>query len=188
MKYFNQSISIKPCFTPVQRSMGFYSMIAALCFTSLTSHGQTDSQGFLVGIAPDKTITIQANNASLKDILLDIEAKTGIRVNFVADTTQRVSVNIENQTIENAIGKLTPNYMIMRDLKDGQETISEIIIISDDPAITSSGDGSTFLPSGQPAPVIIEEGSAEPNTAPTNEPVENQEGSEPQNAQPAPTN
>lgn len=158
-----------------------------MCFYSSFGHSQIGNQSFLIGIETDKTITIQANNANLKDVLLDLEAKTGIEVNFVADTSQRVSVTIENQTIENAIGKLTPNYMIMRDLQDGKETISEIIIISDDPGSTSSGNDSTFLPSGQPAPEIInQEDDPPPETLPTNEPADNQPG--PDVEEPMPTN
>lgn len=189
MKHRNNLVASKHRLAKL-KSTTFCFTITALCLFNSIAHSQTSNQSFLVGIALDKTITIQANNASLKAVLLEIEAKTGIPVNFVADTSERVSVNLEGQTIENAIGKLTPNYMIMRDIQGGKEIISEIIIISDDPASTSSGGGSSFLPSGKPTPVIVDEGVAPPNPESTNDPAQNQAEPEPQNIQPtpAPTN
>lgn len=96
----------------------------------------------------DTKISIQANEASLRDIMLDIEDKTGIPVKFVAESEEHVSVEIYDQTLESAIGKLTPNHMIVHDLLNGKKRIKELIIISEDPQLAKDG-GSQFLPSGQ---------------------------------------
>lgn len=162
-------------------------MITALGVYSSAGLSQAADQTFLVGIELDKTLTIQANNATLKDILLEIETLTGIPVNFVSENTQRISVDIENQPIEDAIRKLTPNYMIMRNQLNGEDVINEIIIISDDPAAASSAGGSSFLPSGQPAPVIIIEDETQPDTAPENEPPQSDPIAEPPFNQDTPT-
>jgi len=99
----------------------------------------------------DKKISIQANEASLKDIMLDIQDKTGIPVRFVAESEERVSLEFYNLSIESAIGKLTPNHMIVHDLLDGKERIKELIIISDDPSLAKDGE-SQYLPTGQVSP------------------------------------
>jgi hypothetical protein len=103
-------------------------------------------------------------------------------VNFIADPRDTVSLNINDQTVENAIAKITANHMIIHDFINGQKTISELIIISDDPELRSSGTGSANLPSGQPAPAVTPEPN-QPTSEPTTEPAANPIS----NAPPAPT-
>lgn len=138
------------------------------------------AQNFLVEYVDEK-LSIQANNSRVRELLLEIQDKTGITVNFIADPKDTVSLDISDQTVENAIAKITANHMIIHDFANGKKTISELIIISDDPDLRSSGAGSANLPNGQPAPVI----TPEPNQ-PTSEPATEQVASPISNAPPAP--
>ncbi len=99
-------------------------------------------------------IAVQANNASLKELLQELERLTGIPVKFVADTDERVSLNVGLTSVENAIGKITPNHMIVHEDKQGKKVIKELIIIPNDSGTSGGGADSSFLPNGQPAPAI----------------------------------
>lgn len=108
-------------------------------------------------------IAVEASNASLKELLQELEKLTGIPVKFVEDTDERVTLNVSLTTVENAIGKITPNHMIVHEKLNGKKVIKEVIIIPGDSAgSTGSASGSSFLPSGQPAPAI----EAPPQTLP----------------------
>ena len=117
------------------------------------------SDNFTIEIENDD-IAIQANNASLTELLEELEKRTGIPVNFVAETSERVSLTVGLTTVENAISKITPNHMIVHGTEDGEKIIKELIIIPDDPNSSNDAGNSSFLPSGQPAPAITPEGSA----------------------------
>jgi len=113
------------------------------------------AQNFLVEYADDK-LSVQANNIRVKELLLEIQEKTGIPVNFIADPKDTVSIDVSEQTVESVIAKITENHMIIHDTINGKKNISELIIISDDPELNNTG-GSANLPSGQPAPAITSE-------------------------------
>ena len=155
----------------------------ALCVLALTTT-PVSAQNFVVEYVDEK-LSIQANNTRVKELLLEIQDKTGIQVNFIADPKDTVSLDITEQPVENVIGKITENHMIIHDIVNGKETISELIIISDDPELISGGGGSANLPSGKPAPAITPETneSNEPANAPENTPLTPADGTD----QPTPT-
>lgn len=127
---------------------------AALSATVLAASNSALAQNFFVEYENEK-ISIEANNIRIKELLLEIQNKTGIPVNFIADPKDTVSLTISDQTVESAIAKITENHMIIHDTINGKKSISELIIIAEDPALTSSaGGGSANLPTGQPAPAI----------------------------------
>ena len=115
-------------------------------------------------------IAVQASNASLQEVLEELERLTGIPIKFVADTTERVTLNVGLTTIENAIGKITPNHMIVHEKQNGKQVIKELIIIPDSggDSVDSGSAGSAFLPNGQPAPTIEQPAQALP--LPTDQP------------------
>lgn len=160
------------------------SYLATIVAITALSAAPASAQNFLVEYIDEK-LSIQANNTRVKELLLEIQDKTGIKVNFIADPKDTVSLNINDQTVEHAIAKITANHMIIHDFANGKKTISELIIISDDPELRSSGTGSANLPSGQPAPAVTPEPNqpGQPNSEPTTEPASNPIG----NAPPAPT-
>lgn len=148
---------------------------AALLATALAAPAL--AQNFFVEYEDEK-ISIEANNILIKELLLEIQNKTGIPVNFIAEPKDTVSLTISDQTVESAIAKITENHMIIHDTVNGKQAISELIIIAEDPELTSSsGSGSSNLPTGQPAPAIEVQQSTE----------DQQPSSEPNPQNPAPT-
>lgn len=113
------------------------------------------SDDFTVDVSNDD-IAINADNASLIELLKEIEKLTGIPVKFVADTNERVTLNLGLTTIETAIGKITPNHMIVHESQNGKNVIKEVIIIPAVSDLANSGSGSAFLPSGNPAPDVTQ--------------------------------
>jgi len=101
---------------------------------------------FSIEISNDD-ISVQASNASLQEVLEELERLTGIPV---------VTLNVGLTNIENAIGKITPNHMIVHEKLDGKQVIKELIIIpgGEGGASGGGGSGSAFLPNGEPAPNI----------------------------------
>ena len=131
-------------------------VIAGIGLTLIHAGTAIAADDFSIEVSNDD-IAVQASNASLQEVLEELERLTGIPVKFVADTTERVTLNVGLTTIENAIGKITPNHMIVHEKQNGKQVIKELIIISG--SGTDSGDsgansGSAFLPNGQPAPTI----------------------------------
>lgn len=157
---------------------GFTIFTALLALAVTTT--PASAQNFLVEYTDDK-LSVQGNNIQVKELLLEIQDKTGIRVNFIAEPKDTVSLNISEQSVENVIAKITENHMIIHDIINGKKTISELIIISDDPELKSSGGGSANLPSGQPAPSV--EGTS-PTEESSNEPTNKLN---PENTPPTPT-
>lgn len=143
------------CKRPASVLLRALTLAAITGFTAMNCHAQSaQNQDFLVDVALDNKISIRANNASLEEVLLEIQSKTGIPVNFVTPPTARVSVDITGTDLETAISKLWPNHMLIHGTRDGKTTIDELIIISEEPGGSSGGSGSAFLPSGQPAEEI----------------------------------
>ncbi len=129
------------------------SAIACCGISMVLSEPTFSADNFSIEVS-NNDIAIEANNASLKELLLELERQTGIPVKFVDETDERVSLNVGLTTVENAIGKITPNHMIVHENIDGKKVIKELIIIPDASGISSDGGNSSFLPNGQPAPAI----------------------------------
>lgn len=115
-------------------------------------------QHFLVEFADEK-LSVKGDSIPVKELLLQIQEQTGIVVNFVSNPTNTVSLDINEQSVENVIAKISDNHMIIHDNVNGKKTISELIIISagtstDTAEVASDDSVSEFLPSGEPAPLI----------------------------------
>jgi len=121
-------------------------------------------------------ISVEANNANLKELLAEIEKRTGIPVKFVVDAPEeKVSVTVGLTTLEKVIEKITPNHMIVRENKDGTSSIKEVIIIPASSGNASDGATSSFLPTGEPVPGVTPEPEemAPQNAPPQNPPQQN---------------
>lgn len=137
-------------------------------------------------------VAVEATNASLTELLQELEKLTGIPINFVAETDERVTLNVGMTSVENAISKITPNHMIVHENQNGKEVIKELIIIPANSDLASGGSGSAFLPNGNPAPAIEEPQvtqpeaatQADPNQADPNQPSNQPLASEPATLQP----
>ena len=128
--------------------------IAPLLFVGLLSSGASLAQdSFNIDVSNDN-IAIEANNASLKELLEELERVTGVPVNFEGDNSERVSLTVSSTTLENAIAKITPNHLILHEMQNGEKIVKELIVIPADSGGGGDSEGSSFLPNGQPAPAI----------------------------------
>ena len=118
----------------------------------------------------DNDIAVEASNASVQELLEELERLTGIPVEFVAETKERVTLNVGLTNIENAISKITPNHMIVHEKQNGKQVIKELIILPDSGESGDANTGSAFLPNGQPAPTVEQPPQSLP--APTDQTVE----------------
>ena len=81
--------------------------------------------------------------------------QTGIKVNFVANPNDRVTLNVEEPSVENVISKISDNHMIIHTDVNGTQTVSELIIISGgNEEVATTAETSEHLPTGAPAPQI----------------------------------
>ena len=118
----------------------------------------------------DNDIAVEASNASLQELLEELERLTGIPIEFVAETEERVTLNVGLTNIENAISKITPNHMIVHEKQNGKQVIKELIILPDSGESGGTNSGSAFLPNGQPAPTVEQPAQSLPT--PTDQTVE----------------
>jgi len=128
-----------------------FAISAMVCSFALSSFSY--AQNFSIEMEKDE-ITIEANDVSVKELLTELERVTGIPVKFTAEINQRVSLTLPLTTVENAIGKITPNHMIVHQKKDGKTIIKELIIMADDGTSGGGSGNSSFLPTGEPAAAV----------------------------------
>ncbi len=153
-------------------------LLLSLLFTSQCALADS----FNIDISDDD-IAIEASNASLKELLQELENLTGIPVEYVAETDEKVTLSVGMTSVENAIAKITPNHMIVHETQNGKNVIKELIIIPAESDLASGGSGSAFLPNGNPAPAIEQSESTEPMT-PTDQQLADQPTPEQQPLQP----
>ena len=112
--------------------------------------GQINANNNFLLTATKKHVSIQADNASLAEILREIENQTGIAMTFDPSLNLVVSTEMVEQPLQVAIDKLAPNNLVVDGFSDGTISIKEVIIMSD--VESSSGNvGFEYLPSGDPA-------------------------------------
>ena len=133
---------------------GFHSRLvvclAVLAFTTPALSAQTS---FLVEF-DNKKLSVKGDSIPVKDLLLEIQDRTGILVNFISSPTGTVTLDIDEQSVEQVIAKISDNHMIIHDTVDGLKTIKELVYISGATEVASVAATSEFLPSGEPAPSI----------------------------------
>lgn len=141
-------------------------VFAGIGLTLLLAGNVATADNFSIKISNDD-IAVEASNASLQELLEELERLTGIPVEFVADTTERVTLTVGLTNIENAISKITPNHMIVHENQNGKQVIKELIILPDS-GESGANAGSAFLPNGQPAPTVDQPPQSPP--VPTDQP------------------
>ena len=93
--------------------------------------GQINANNNFLLTATKKHVSIQADNASLAEILREIENQTGIVMTFDSSLNVVVSTEMVEQPLQVAIDKLAPNNLVVNGFLDGTISIKEVIIISD---------------------------------------------------------
>lgn len=113
----------------------------------------------------DNKLSIAANDVPVKTLLQEIQEQTGINIKFVADPGDRVTLNVDDQSIETVIAQISNNHMIVHANVEGTKIISELIILSNDARAVvadATSELSEFLPTGEPAPQVAAATAATP--------------------------
>ena len=122
-------------------------------FASTSFFSAWQQQNFEVEFADEK-LSVIGEGIPVKELLLKIQEATGIPVNFITTPTGTLSLNIEKESVESVIARISDNHMIIHDTVDGVKTIQELFIISETTEVANSVAASEFLPSGEPAPLV----------------------------------
>ena len=95
---------------------------------------QKASQNFTVS-TNDGLVSVQATEASLKDVIEQIGRALGIEVVAPIGDEEKVKTEFQNLMLDQALRRLAPNYVIITG-KDTQ-TITKIVILPKDGVISS---------------------------------------------------
>lgn len=117
---------------------------------SAAVHAQSDVQVD----SSDGLLTIKANNISASELAEKLSDELGISVVVTGDAETRVNLDIVEEPVERALGKLSPNNMLVHDEK-AQEIIEVVLMMGE--GQSSGGSSEQFLPSGSPAEAVVSE-------------------------------
>ena len=79
----------------------------------------------------DRLISLVATDAPLRDILEDISSGLDISIEAYISAEDRVTVRFEQLTLEEAIGRLSSNYMYEFDVSGGTRRVIAVIVVPD---------------------------------------------------------
>jgi hypothetical protein len=91
--------------------------------------GKPGTKADFVLTVKDNLISLDAKNASLKEILEEIGRKMKIEVLAGIPDTKKITAEFENLSIEEAINKLSTNYSYAMDSTNGERRITKIIVL-----------------------------------------------------------
>ncbi len=122
----------------------------------------------------DGLVTILANAATAADIAAAIGDATGVAVIVHGEPSTPLSANIVDEPLDKAIAQLSPSHMLVRDGDATDSEIIEVVLMMPDPA-SSAATSTEFLPSGAPAPEVVDGGTADTgiNADPSNPDIQN---------------
>lgn len=108
----------------------------------------------------DGTLSIQASDVTASELAAELTDQLGINVVVTGEADTQVNVDIVDEPLEIALGKLSPNNMVVRN-SQGTE-ITEVVLMMGEGSNSSAGGASDqFLPSGSPAEAVQTEQATE---------------------------
>ncbi len=111
----------------------------------------------------DGLLSVRASNTSASALADALSEQLGIVVVVTGNTEALVNVDIVEEPLEKAIGKLSPNNMLVRAGNAGDGDITEVVLMMGDASGSAAADNGTdqFLPSGSPAEGVAVGGDAQ---------------------------
>lgn len=126
-------------------------LVVLTCVTGIV-HAQS---GVQVSSDQDGRVSVRANNVSASELASELSQQLGIRVVVTGDSEARVNLDIVEEPIEKALGKLSPNHMLV--LNDDASEVVEVVLMMGEGQSNAGGAGpEQFLPSGSPAEAVID--------------------------------
>lgn len=134
---------------------------------------------FSLAIDLNQNVSLSAINASVIDILREIEQASGVSVTFISFPNDRISIDVQTTPLERVLPKLAPGHLaVYKADKQSVSTklIKEVIIVDAGPAGSQSGSFDPNLPTGEPvAEVNVESTTGHQETVQTESVNENTE-------------
>lgn len=104
----------------------------------------------------DDLVSVQANNASARELADELANQLGIKVVVMGNTETRVDLDISEEPMDKALAKLSPNTMLMHN--DDATDITGVVLMMGSLSTGVSGDGpDAFLPSGSPVEAVVQD-------------------------------
>lgn len=138
---------------PVNSSALFAALLGLSSFSLVFAQPAIDVQ------VDNGLVSIRASNAAASDVALVLAEKLGITVVVTGGSRQPMNVDITDESLEDALGMLSPNNMLVKSGKGADSRIVEVVLMFDDEGSSSGSDSasdSMFLPSGSPADEVID--------------------------------
>ena len=104
----------------------------------------------------DGLLSVQANNVSATELADELSNQLGISVVVTGDAETRINLDIVDEPFEKALGKLSPNNMLVRG-NDANDITEVVLMMGEGQDSGSSGSADQFLPSGSPAEEVVDE-------------------------------
>ena len=98
----------------------------------------------------DGILSITANNVTASELAAELSDQLGISVVVTGEADTQINVDITDEPLEIALGKLSPNNMLVRN-SQGTEITEVVLIMGEGDMSASGGSSDQFLPSGSPA-------------------------------------
>lgn len=113
-------------------------------------------------VEEDGLLTVLATDVSAVELAQELAQELGISVVVTGDAEARVNVDIVEEPLERALGKLSPNNLLVRS-EDATEIVEVVLMMGEGQNNASGGESNQFLPSGSPTEGIVEEQISDPN-------------------------
>lgn len=106
--------------------------------------------------AENGNLSVKANNISASELAVELSNTLGITVVVTGDAETRVNLDIVEEPLETALGKLSPNNMLVRD-SSASEIIEVVLMMGEGQNGSQSSGSEQFLPTGSPAEEVLDE-------------------------------
>ena len=113
-------------------------------------------------VEEDGLLTVLATDVSAVELAQELAQELGISVVVTGDAEARVNLDIVEEPLERALGKLSPNNLLVRS-EDATEIVEVVLMMGEGQNNASGGESNQFLPSGSPTEGIVEEQISDPN-------------------------
>ena len=101
-------------------------------------------------------VSVRANNVSASELAAELSDQLGISVVVTGEADTPVNVDIVDEPLEIALGKLSPNNMMVRN-SQGTEITEVVLMMGEGDSGSTGGSSDQFLPSGSPAEAVQDE-------------------------------
>ena len=131
----------------------FRSFLWLVLFAGASTAASTAARAEVQITSQDGRLSINADKVSATELAEELSNVMGITVVMVDGENETLDLDIVDEPLEQALGKLSPNNMLVRDRENNE--ITEVVLMFGDGS-ASGGSSEQFLPSGSPADEVVD--------------------------------